>query len=299
MLKRFCNIRQNDASTAVYQMSEEFRALGHNLHVLATDLDGTLIPLSGNSRNREDLQKLAKELHRHEITLVFVTGRHLESVQRAMKENALPVPDWVICDVGTTIYRRMDDDRLCAVVCYHSHLESIIARCPIAELRQVLSDIPELQLQEQEKQGRFKLSYYTQQSQIEAAVQAIQQRLARTEAPYSLIHSIDPFTGDGLIDLLPEHVSKAYALHWWVDHAGIRKESVVFAGDSGNDLAAFEAGYRAIVVGNTNRDIARQVAEHHQQNRWEDRLCLAERHGTSGVLEGCYRFGILSSDEKE
>jgi len=280
-------------------MNEGLREATHAQQVLATDLDGTLIPLSGNSKNREDLQTLAKRLREHEITLTFVTGRHLESVQQAMTKHYLPAPDWIICDVGTTIYQHVKGDQLREVASYCSHLESIIASCPIAELQELLSDVAELTLQESEKQGRFKLSYYTQQSEIEQAVRAIQKRLDRTSAPYSLIHSIDPFTHDGLIDLLPKQVSKAYALHWWVEHAGLRRESVIFAGDSGNDLAAFVAGYRTIVVGNTDRQIALQVAEHHQQKLWHDRLCLAEQHGTSGVLEGCYRFGLLSKDQVE
>lgn len=275
-------------------MSEEFRGYGSNRSVLATDLDGTLIPLSGNSQNQADLLTLAEKLRQHEIALTFVTGRHLESVRRAMAEHNLPAPDWIICDVGTTVYKRVGDGELSEVDSYRSHLQSIIASCPIAELRERLSDVAELELQEPEKQGRFKLSYYAPQSEIDSVVRSIHQRLQRDDAPYSIIHSVDPFNGNGLIDLLPRHVSKAYALEWWVEHAGFAKESIVFAGDSGNDLAAFIAGYRTVVVGNTDREIASQVVQHHEANGWQNRLCLAKQPATSGVLEGCHWFDLFS-----
>jgi HAD superfamily hydrolase (TIGR01484 family) len=277
-------------------MSERFRECERDQQVLATDLDGTFVPLSGNSRNRADLKTIAEKLRQHEITLTFVTGRHLESVQRAIVEHALPKPDWIICDVGTTIYENVGIDDLREVVSYRSHLESIIASCPIAQLRELLSGIAGLRLQEPEKQGQFKLSYYTEQSQVDSVAQTIQERLARADAPFSLIHSVDPFTGEGLIDLLPKQVSKAHALEWWVNHTDVPKESVVYAGDSGNDLAAFLAGYRTILVGNTDRDIADRVYDHHRNNQWHGRLFLSKEHGTSGVLEGCYWFDMLSAD---
>lgn len=277
-------------------MGEKFRGRGRRQQVLATDLDGTFVPLSGNSRNRADLKTIVEKLCQHEITLTFVTGRHLESVQRAIVEHALPKPDWIICDVGTMIYENVGLNGFREVDSYRSHLDSIVAAYSIAKLREDLSDIAELRLQEPEKQGRFKLSYYTEQSQVDSVAQTIQERLARTAAPYSLIHSVDPFNGDGLVDLLPKRVSKAFALQWWVEHAGLWKESIVYAGDSGNDLAAFLAGYRTIVVGNTDREIADRVSQHHSNSQSHDRLCLAKEHGTSGVLEGCCWFEMFSPD---
>lgn len=114
-------------------------------------------------------------------------------------------------------------------------------------------------------------------------------------APYSLIHSIDPFNGDGLIDLLPRGVSKAFALSWWSRHVGISHEAVVYAGDSGNDLAAFTAGYRTIVVGNAARSLCKQVRDSHEQAGWRDLLFVAQAHATSGVLAGCKMFGLIDN----
>ena len=266
---------------------------GDRRRVLATDLDGTLIPQEGNRQNREDLQVLTSQLHLCNVTLVFVTGRHLDSVRAAIDESHLPQPDWIICDVGTSLFRRCDAEAFEPVEAYWQHQDEIVRSMPISSLRDRLASIEELRLQEQEKQGRFKLSFYADATNLESLVRRIQQDLDRTGSPYSIVHSVDPFNGDGLIDLLPADVSKAHALSWWVDHTGRNPDDIVFAGDSGNDLAALTAGYRAILVNNADRELAQHVQAAHSHAGWTDRLCLAHGEATSGVLEGCRRFGLI------
>ncbi len=267
--------------------------------VLATDLDGTLIPLPGDARNQADLRSLANQLTRQRITLVFVTGRHFESVATAITDFQLPRPHWIICDVGTSIFRRTMTGEFEPVASYQQHQEAITSEMPIGALRQRLGSIDGLRLQQQEKQGRFKLSYYADAPRLADLVDQIQTILDQADSPYSIVHSVDPFNGDGLIDLLPKGVSKAHALGWWTDHVGAAHQSIVFAGDSGNDLAAMTAGYRTIVVGNADRSLAADVISAHQTAGWTDRLHLSSGYATSGVLEGCQRlFGFHQTDSK-
>lgn len=68
-------------------------------HILATDLDGTLVPRDGDPQNLADLKTLAGELEREGTTLIFSTGRHVASVAEAIGRFQLPQPDWLICDV--------------------------------------------------------------------------------------------------------------------------------------------------------------------------------------------------------
>lgn len=266
------------------------------LHILATDLDGTFIPLPGESRNRTDLEHLTRQFEDRGITLIFVTGRHFDLTMKAIAESELPQPDWLICDVGTSIFHRQPGGYFLAVDSYQQHQDQIIASLPISDLRQHLHAVSGLRLQESEKQGRFKLSYYADAAQLNDTVDRIQDVLDQVQAPYSIVHSVDPFTGDGLVDLLPADVSKAYALAWWVEHTGLNREAIVFAGDSGNDLAALTAGYRAILVGNADRSLAKRVFQAHQESGWTNHLYLAEGKATSGVLEGCRWFGLIEAE---
>lgn len=266
-------------------------------HVLATDLDGTFIPLEGNTQNRSDLHTLTSQFAAHNISLIFVTGRHFESVVAAITEFQLPEPEWIICDVGTSIFQRQTSGEFTPVSAYQDYQDQIITSMPIATLRERLLSIPGLRLQEEEKQGPFKLSFYADATQLDKLVEQVQADLDQTNAPYSIIHSVDPFNGDGLIDLLPATVSKAHALQWWFSEYNLNSEDIVFSGDSGNDLAALTAGYRTILVGNASRTLAQRVYQLHQESGWKNRLYLAKNTATSGVLEGCRWFGLAETPD--
>lgn len=275
--------------------------------ILATDLDGTLIPLADHEPNQRDLHRLKQSLVAHQTVLVFVTGRHLDSVMAAIDEYALPQPDWILCDVGSSVFRpesngtdRLDkslDPTTDAIFVpeteYQRHLQGLLGEFSLAEVRERLSDIENLQLQEPEKQGQFKLSYYADALHLDSLGEQIDARLKKLGCHCQLIASVDPFTGDGLIDLLPPGVSKAFALNWWARFSGATEDEIVFSGDSGNDLAAMSAGFRTIVVGNASDKLKQQVQDIHDQQGWQDRLYQSEELATSAVLAGCRHFGMF------
>ncbi len=261
--------------------------------ILATDLDGTLIPLGGNPDQQRDLRILGESLNEHCIPLIFVTGRHLQSVEKALLEFRLPEPDWVICDVGSTICRRNATGKLEPLHEYAKHQFEIVKACPRTDILQHASTIPGLREQEAFKQGPYNLSFYADESQLSEIEQNLLQLLKDQQIPWSLICSVDPFNGDGLVDLLPQDISKAYALKWWAEFAGYEDSQIVFAGDSGNDYAAFISGFRAILVNNTNQKIVEQVANEHQKLGYTNRMYHAQNSATSGVLEGCRAYQLF------
>jgi HAD superfamily hydrolase (TIGR01484 family) len=276
--------------------------------ILATDLDGTLIPLATatdepppanghiNSAaicpQRLALATLRRLAGADKLEIIFVTGRHHDSVISIMNTEGLPVPRWIICDVGTTLLYRSDDQRYRPSQAYVNHLDTIVGGFDTESLAQAITGFNGLVLQEPEKQGRHKLSFYCDRARLDTHVAEIEHRLAEVAAPYRIISSVDPFNGDGLIDLLPLGTDKSSALAWWADSSGYEADRIVFAGDSGNDFAALTSGFRAILVGNADRELARRVVQHHQRVGTEDRVYLARSPATAGVLEGCIRFGL-------
>jgi HAD superfamily hydrolase (TIGR01484 family) len=258
--------------------------------VLATDMDGTFIPLDGNQENRRDLARLNEELQRNHVELVYVTGRHYELVLDAIESHALPSPQWMICDVGTSIYHRQPSGIHHPLAAYATHLAELVGPFGVAALAELMLSVVGLQRQEAEKQGPFKLSYYCDAASIADITERLTSLLHDSSAPYRIIASVDPFNGSGLIDFLPQGVSKAHALDWWVSHLGYRPENIIFAGDSGNDLAALTAGYRSIVVANADRAVADEAARIHHARGWKDRLYLATKPATSGVRDGLRHF---------
>ena len=262
--------------------------------ILISDLDGTLLPLTNCIQNWEDLKTLRQALAEYDVDLVFCTGRHFESVKAAIAEFLLPAPSQIIADVGTSIYVQQVGGQFGLSRPYSEHLDHIVSGHTVADLKSLLAPIQQLRIQEQEKQGRFKLSYYAPAEDLTAIVAEINARLGNSAAPFSVISSVDPFNGDGLVDLLPNGVSKAYAVEWLIHRSDLK---VVFAGDSGNDLAVFLSGVRSIVVGNADRDLCENVAAAHRRRGWKDRVYMARNTATSGVVEGCRHFGLFGGRE--
>jgi len=268
-----------------------------NRGMLATDLDGTLIPLNGNKQNKADLRTMTRALKNQSVALAFVTGRHIESVVSAIEEFSLPKPNWIICDVGSSIYQHnsIGTFELCHE--YRVRLKEIAGfQMPESTIAK-LDRIQGLRLQEQEKQSEFKLSFYTDGHVVNDKKREIANLLGTAEIPFKLIASVDPFNGDGLIDILPAGVSKAFALDWLVSFCSVSKDTVVFAGDSGNDYAAMTAGYQTIVVNNAEKALVQKVHDEHEKSGWTDRLYHARSNATSGVWEGCLRFNLLCNED--
>jgi HAD superfamily hydrolase (TIGR01484 family) len=258
--------------------------------ILATDLDGTFIPLVNNAANRADLLTLNRLLESNNINLIFVTGRPFPSVMRVMKSANLPLANWILCDVGTSIYRKANDNDYQAIEAYHQHLEAIVSKIPRQLVVDALHTNPDIGLQSEENQCPHKISYQCDAAKIDLVISAIDRMLERDFPVWQALASMDPFDGRGLIDILPYGASKAHGLLWLAQHAQLDPSAIIFAGDSGNDLAALTAGFRAIVVGNANPKIAQAVHQKLSQRNLNHRLYIAKRHATSGVLEGLQSF---------
>lgn len=259
--------------------------------VLATDLDGTLLPLPGHPENARDLAVLARLHEQGRLALIYATGRHAASCREAIRAHALPRPDWMVCDVGTSVIRG-DDEADTPHPPYETHLRERTRGATRKDVETALRPVDGLTLQPPENQGPFKISYLCPPGAVDDLVSACNRRLRAETLPFESVGSVDPAGRQGLLDVLPAGVAKAHALAWLIDHAGYPADRVVFAGDSGNDVAALTAGFRAIVVGNASPGLADRVRETLRASGREDRLYCASGAATSGVLEGCRHFGV-------
>ena len=257
---------------------------------LVTDLDGTLIPLAAHRGNEEDLAQLQQTLNDHRLLLVYATGRHPASVCQAITEFGLPQPNWAICDTGTTMLENDGTGILRLVASYHEHLSERVNGFAVDQLYELETFLDGAQLQESEKQGRFKLCFYTDSELLDDITATLDRLLQARGIPWSFISCIDPITGGGLIDILPDGVTKASAVSWWASAQQLSTEEIVYAGDSGNDLAALSAGHLTVTVGNAQLSVVETVRRAHADAGWTNRHHHSEHPGTSGVLEGLRRF---------
>lgn len=260
--------------------------------VLATDLDGTLIPLPGSAENKTDLATLRKAHAAGAFELIYCTGRHLSSVLDAIVSQKLPEPRWMICDVGTSIYANRAG-RFFPFDPYALHLQDLTVRASREEIESLLEGLPGLMRQQEDHQGDFKISYECAPELTEKLITRISRLLGDFDIPYAATGSVDPFLKCGLIDLLPVGVSKAYALRWLADFTAEPQRRLVYAGDSGNDFPALTAGWPAILVANASPGLAENVKADLRKKDLSHHFYQADKPATSGVLVGCVHYGLI------
>ncbi len=268
----------------------------HSLRVLATDMDGTIIPLRDEQPFFDALDTIRARLDGDPATkLIFVTGRRYATVKHAMEDYPLPTPDWIISDVGTSLYEHIGSDWKLSTE-YVETMAAIVHGWDHERIFAFVEPIHEMWPQDPEHQQRFKASFNANGETVERIALDLQERFDQANAPLSVIFGHDLESGEGMIDVVPSGVSKAFALNWMIDRGIFARHEVVFAGDSGNDLAAFLSGLHSIVVGNAPEWIHERVHLHAETEGHSEYVYSAREEATIGLVEGLKHFGWLPVD---
>ncbi|RLB51287.1 MAG: hypothetical protein DRH23_02540 [Deltaproteobacteria bacterium] len=261
-------------------------------YLLASDLDGTLIPLERGPQRLREVAELVRAFEANEqLLLAYVTGRHLSLAQAGIEEVGLPSPDWFVCDVGTSVYRQANggfepDGE------YRQAMRAAFGGLVGDDIRVAIGSVAGMELQEEDKQAEFKVSYYTP-GRPEPLVETVQSRLGAARANVNLVASYDPVAERGLLDVLPAGIAKDYAVRYLHERSGVDEPHLVYAGDSGNDRAAMLSGYRVIVVGNADEALKKDLGIESVAQGIAERIYFAEHPYARGVLEGLRHFGAL------
>ena len=123
--------------------------------LLCTDLDRTVLPNGSQPESDGARSRFAALAARPEVTLAYVTGRDRGLVRKAIANYCLPQPDYVISDVGTTIYA-VDGDNWQPWGEWQQEIAPDWAGLGQGDVRKLLLDVADLQLQEPAKQNLYK-----------------------------------------------------------------------------------------------------------------------------------------------
>jgi sucrose-6F-phosphate phosphohydrolase len=262
--------------------------------MLATDMDGTIIPLEVTPEQREAIRRFRITVeNKPDFCLAYVTGRDLPLAEKGIRQHELPIPDILVCDVGTSVYH-MTDSGFQEDQEYVRLMEEARGGLDVRDVRHELAHLPELLIQVDEKQSASKLSYHlTRESDHQEVVASVHDRLQEIGGALQAVYSVGAPHGTGLLDVLPNGVAKDFAIKYLQSHTGVQADSMVYAGDSGNDLAAILAGYKAVVVGNATPGLKEELTTRSREMGIFHQLYFAQGFYVSGVMEGSRHFGLL------
>lgn len=265
-----------------------------NRTLLASDMDGTVIPLEEGPEREAEVAEFRRAVEEaQDLILAYVTGRGLGLATKGIRQFKLPMPDFLVCDVGTSVYRE-NSGEFEADGEYARRMREAMGGLDFKDVREYLRPVDHLLLQPEERQTEFKLSYHLPHEEDHAEiVELVRGHLTELGGRVQAVYSVGAPSGRGLLDLLPMGAAKDFAVHYLQEVTGVDDDHLVYAGDSGNDLAVMLAGFKAVVVANAGPDLREGLREMVEDETLAARIHFSTHRYSKGVLDGCRHFGIL------
>ncbi len=235
--------------------------------LLVSDIDNTLL---GEAEAAQAFNLWHGD--QHDMAFGIATGRSLHSALAILSQNHVAPPAVMITSVGSEIYHRAHGGMYVRDAEWSAIIEAGWDRAAIAA---ILTDIPQLRPQSPLEQRRYKLSFFTD-GEADIA-QRVRDMLSAAGLPASVIHSHGRY-----LDILPLAASKGTAVDHVRRHKGLRRDQVIVAGDSGNDVEMLRACDRSIIVGNYSDGLADRPDLAHSY--------VARRGYAFGIMEGVAHF---------
>ncbi len=278
------------------------------MKLLCTDLDRTLVPNGEQPESALARPVLWHLLRSNGVALAYVSGRDLVRVLAAIDDFDLQKPDVIVADVGTSIYVPIEGGWQ-----LQDEWQSQIGRdwngFDSEGIREHLASFSELEDQEEDRQTRFKRSYYLPRDlNANALRQRLDDHLTGLGVQASLVFSDDPEKGIQLLDVLPRHATKIDAIRHVQNMLDVENHLTLFSGDSGNDVTALASTFPSVTVRNADaptrnavRLLAAQNATESTSYQAEGGLALAgghelNGHYAAGIVEGLLHFNDAWAD---
>lgn len=245
---------------------------------LVCEIDNTLLG------DKEALEKLIERIRSegHTTGVGIATGRTLESTLNMLEEWRFPMPDLLITSAGSEIYygpQIVTDTGWRKHIGYQWQNEAI---------RAAMKNIPGVELQPEESQRKFKISYFVDESKAPNFREIIR-HLRRHQLPVKGIYSHSMY-----LDLVPFRASKGDAIRYVALKWGLPVHRFLVAGASGNDETMLGGNTLGVVVGNYSPEI--------EQLRGYPQIYFAQGHYAWGILEALDYydfFGNLAPKQPE
>ncbi len=236
--------------------------------LMITTIDNTLV---GDDAHMRELFQLL-ESHQEELAWGIATGRSLELALEAMTEYDIPIPDILLCSVGTEIYYGPDfrmDKGWQNQISYQWKPEAI---------KDALDSFDFLVFQEAEGQRNYKISYYLEEK--EGRLDQIRQKLAEYRLRCNVIYTHGQF-----LDILPLRASKGRAIDYISYKYEFSPRYIMVAGDSSDDEDMITGKTRGLIVANQSEKM--------NKLKGKTNIYFSSEEYAAGIIDGLYQYGFL------
>jgi len=243
------------------------------IRLLSSDLDGTLL---GNPEATQRFKAVWQALPaKSRPLLVYNSGRLIDDMRKLVTSGQLPVPDYFICGLGTQVF----DEKAGRVLVEYNQLLDV--GWDLQRVEGVAAAFPGIRRQPEEFQAQYKSSWFLENAKPEQ-LKELEQLLVATGLAVNIVYS-----SHRDLDILPKQGTKGAALQRLCAQLGIPLESVLVAGDTGNDSSMFRLpGVRGVIVDNAHPELFEATVD---IPIYTARQVLAD-----GVLDGLMHFGVIA-----
>ncbi len=240
-----------------------------SLHrLMISDIDNTLV---GDDTGMRQLFTLLESNSNH-LAWGMSTGRSLELTIEAMTEHNIPMPDIIICSVGTEIYYgpdlRMDKG-------WHRYISYLWKP---EQIKDVLGEAEFLTFQEAEGQRSHKISYYMADDYDYLFWVYYLLEVAG-------LHCQVIFSHGQFLDIVPVRASKGKAIDYLMYKYEFSPVNVMVAGDSGNDEDMLSGKARGLVVGNYSEELEKLQGRRN--------IYFSPQNYAAGIIDGLSHYGFI------
>ncbi|MCF8242248.1 MAG: HAD-IIB family hydrolase [Melioribacteraceae bacterium] len=242
--------------------------------MVIVDIDDTLL---GDDTALNEFKKLIID-NEGKFGFGVATGRTVDSARKVLAENDFVEPDIIISSVGAEIYYHNKGEYVLSTG-WEAHISNQWKRDKIIEL---MSQFDFLEYQEEDTQRKFKASYYIDTSKItpDEVKEILDAALEENRIKANAIISHNQF-----VDVLPARSSKGRAIRYISYRWNIPHESIIVAGDSGNDEDMLRGELLGVVVANHSSEL--------KKLKGRRKIYFSNKSFANGIMDGMRYYNFL------